>query len=89
MLTIEEVLCRPPDGHFLSQPYTVYLSFAACWCAFLAVQRTGFTRPKKPLSRKDSVEWSSRVVSSAHALLLCVGEPSRSCDILLPSGSLV
>lgn len=32
------------------------------------------TLPKQILKRKDQVEWHSRVISSVHALVLCLGE---------------
>ena len=68
-------LFNKPDGAAgLSQMQTVYAAFAVCWVVFLIFDWTGIDLPRKKLKRKDTVDWHSRVISSIHAIILCVGE---------------
>ncbi|CAL5218506.1 g193 [Coccomyxa viridis] len=64
---------RPDSAAGLSQIQTVYAAFAICWVIFLIFDWTGIDLPRKKLSRKDTVDWHSRVISSVHAIILCVG----------------
>ena len=67
-------LSHPPAGaHALSCPNTVWGSFCGCWAIYLALLLSGADLPKRKLKRKEQIEWHSRVVSSAHAILLCFG----------------
>ena len=68
-------LFNKPDGAAgLSQMQTVYAAFAVCWAVFLIFDWTGIDLPRKKLKRKDTVDWHSRVISSIHAIILCVGK---------------
>ncbi|BDA44408.1 probable TLC domain-containing protein 4 [Coccomyxa sp. Obi] len=49
------------------------------------MQCTGLTLPKNKLKRKDQVEWHSRVISSVHATVLCLG--SLMCYLELQNKS--
>ncbi|KAK9915790.1 hypothetical protein WJX75_004146 [Coccomyxa subellipsoidea] len=49
------------------------------------MQWTGLTLPKQRIRRKDQVEWHSRVISSVHALVLCLG--SLMCYLELQNKS--
>ena len=74
-MVFQDNLLHPPSGgHPLSHPNTIIASFLVCWASYLVMQWTGFTLPHKSLKRKDQVEWHSRVISSVHALVLCLGE---------------
>ena len=65
---------RPESAAGLSQIQTVYTAFAVCWLVFLFLDWTGIDLPQKNLKRKDTVDWHSRVISSIHAVILCVGQ---------------
>ena len=65
---------RPESAAGLSQIQTVYTAFAVCWLVFLVFDWTGIDLPQKKLKRKDTVDWHSRVISSIHAVILCVGQ---------------
>lgn len=64
---------RPESAAGLSQIQTVYTAFAVCWLVFLIFDWTGIDLPQKKLKRKDTVDWHSRVISSIHAVILCIG----------------
>ena len=68
---------RPDSAAGLSQIQTVYATFAICWAIFLVFDWTGIDLPRKKLSRKDIVDWHSRVISSVHAVILCIGNSSE------------
>jgi len=75
-------LFNKPDGAAgLSQMQTVYAAFAVCWVVFLIFDWTGIDLPRKKLKRKDTVDWHSRVISSIHAIILCVGEASQPASV--------
>ena len=65
---------RPESAADLSQIQTVYTAFAVCWLVFLFFDWTGIDLPQKKLKQKDTVDWHSRVISSIHAVILCVGQ---------------
>lgn len=65
---------RPDSAAGLSQIQTVYATFAICWVIYLVFDWTGVDLPRKKLGRKDTVDWHSRVISSAHAIILCIGK---------------
>ena len=67
---------KPEGAAGLSQMQTVYAAFAVCWVVFLIFDWTGIDLPRKTLKRKDIVDWHSRVISSIHAIILCVGKAS-------------
>ena len=69
---------KPDSAAGLSQIQTVYATCAICWVIFLVFDWTGIDLPRKRLGRKDTVDWHSRVISSAHAIILCIGRPSNS-----------
>jgi hypothetical protein len=68
----------PPGAHALSCAATVWGACGVCWLAFLMLLFTEADLPKVSLKRKDRIEWHSRVISSAHAIILCVGEQVMS-----------
>lgn len=74
MFPLQNLLYPPPGAHPWSHPKTIVATFLLCWLSFLVMQGTGMTLPKQILKRKDQVEWHSRVISSVHALVLCLGE---------------
>ena len=73
---------KPDSAAGLSQIQTVYAAFSVCWAVFLVFDWTGIDLPRKRLGRKDTVDWHSRVISSIHAIILCIGDAasSASCD---------
>jgi hypothetical protein len=68
---------RPDSAAELSQIKTVYTAFFICWAVFLVFDWTGIDLPPKNLRRKDTVDWHSRVISSIHAIILCIGNHVR------------
>ena len=68
---------RPDSAAGLSQIQTVYAAFAICWVIFLVFDWTDIDLPLKKLSRKDTVDWHSRVISSVHAIILCIGNSPK------------
>ena len=73
---------RPESAAGLSQIQTVYTAFAVCWLVFLVFDWTGIDLPQRKLKRKDTVDWHSRVISSIHAVILCIGQyTTQMCQI--------
>jgi hypothetical protein len=69
---------RPDSAAELSHIKTVYTTFFICWAAFLVFDWTRIDLPRKRLRRKDTVDWHSRVISSIHAIILCIGKHTRT-----------
>ncbi len=81
MVFLEHLFIPPKGGHSWSHPNTIVATFLLCWASFLVMQWTGLTLPKQKIKRKDQVEWHSRVISSVHALVLCLGEAFKDTSI--------
>ena len=72
--TLPLLLQTPQGAQWGSRPETILVSLAACAALFLFLDRTGALLPHRPLSRKDQLDWNSRVISTVNAVVLVWGK---------------
>lgn len=74
------LLQTPHGAQWGSRPVTIAAATAAYSLLFAALERTGALLPRRRLSRKDRLDWNSRVVSTVNALVLVWGAGGgRTC----------
>jgi len=69
----DRLLITPKVGEWGSSPWTIVGSFLTCALTLAVLDISGCALPRKPLKRADRIEWSVRVVSSIHAVVLVLG----------------
>ena len=76
--TLRLLLQTPHGAQWGSWPATIFASVTGYAALFFVLDRTGVLLPRKKLSRKDELDWNSRVISTINALVLVWGaNPSK------------
>ena len=72
--TLQLLLQTPQAAQWGSRPETILVSLAAYAALFAFLDKTGALLPRRQLSRKDELDWNTRVISTVNAIVLVWGE---------------